>query len=132
MDSVFSEEILADKLSKLNGTQQCIESILLFLVFWINEFLQLYFSSLYMPNIICKQEIGHYIENSVTSQEKFCLPSILSAVIELILILIVLSYVCFEFLDLFQSHCLMYLRSDFDSFSFGISTSMFIKLEKWF
>jgi regulator of Ty1 transposition protein 103 len=33
MDSVFSEEILADKLSKLNGTQQCIESILLFLVF---------------------------------------------------------------------------------------------------
>jgi hypothetical protein len=58
--------------------------------------LQLYFSSLYMPNIICKQEIGHYIENSVTSQEKFCLPSILSAVIELILILIVLSYVCFD------------------------------------
>ncbi|KAL9377924.1 hypothetical protein Peur_029259 [Populus x canadensis] len=27
MDSVFSEEILADKLSKLNGTQQCIETL---------------------------------------------------------------------------------------------------------
>lgn len=29
MNSVFSEQILADKLSKLNSTQQCIESILL-------------------------------------------------------------------------------------------------------
>lgn len=28
MNSVFSEQILADKLSKLNSTQQCIESIL--------------------------------------------------------------------------------------------------------
>lgn len=28
MSSVFSEQILADKLSKLNSTQQCIESIL--------------------------------------------------------------------------------------------------------
>lgn len=33
MSSVFSEQILADKLSKLNSTQQCIESILLFLFF---------------------------------------------------------------------------------------------------
>lgn len=30
MNSVFSEQILADKLSKLNSTQQCIESILSF------------------------------------------------------------------------------------------------------
>lgn len=30
MNSVFSEQILADKLSKLNSTQQCIESILLY------------------------------------------------------------------------------------------------------
>ena len=28
MESVFDEQILADKLSKLNNTQQCIESIL--------------------------------------------------------------------------------------------------------
>lgn len=28
MNSVFHEQILADKLSKLNSTQQCIESIL--------------------------------------------------------------------------------------------------------
>ena len=27
-NSAFSEEILADKLAKLNNTQQCIESIL--------------------------------------------------------------------------------------------------------
>lgn len=27
MNSVFSEQILADKLSKLNSTQQCIESM---------------------------------------------------------------------------------------------------------
>ncbi|KAK4776040.1 hypothetical protein SAY87_024001 [Trapa incisa] len=27
MNSVFSEEILADKLSKLNSTQQCIETL---------------------------------------------------------------------------------------------------------
>lgn len=33
MNSLFSEQILADKLSKLNGTQQCIESILLNLLF---------------------------------------------------------------------------------------------------
>ncbi|RYR18851.1 hypothetical protein Ahy_B03g063459 isoform A [Arachis hypogaea] len=32
MNSVFSEQILADKLSKLNSTQQCIESILFFLL----------------------------------------------------------------------------------------------------
>lgn len=30
MNSVFNEQILADKLSKLNSTQQCIESILFF------------------------------------------------------------------------------------------------------
>jgi regulator of Ty1 transposition protein 103 len=28
MNSAFSEDILADKLAKLNNTQQCIESIL--------------------------------------------------------------------------------------------------------
>ncbi|KAJ6413561.1 hypothetical protein OIU84_006369, partial [Salix udensis] len=27
MNSAFSEQILADKLAKLNGTQQCIESL---------------------------------------------------------------------------------------------------------
>ncbi|KAJ9564766.1 hypothetical protein OSB04_000732 [Centaurea solstitialis] len=34
MNSVFNEQILADKLSKLNSTQQCIESILLSLSHW--------------------------------------------------------------------------------------------------
>lgn len=33
MNSVFSEQILADKLSKLNNTQQCIESILYLLIY---------------------------------------------------------------------------------------------------
>ena len=41
MNSAFSEDILADKLAKLNNTQQCIESILALLfsgqicVFWV-------------------------------------------------------------------------------------------------
>jgi hypothetical protein len=47
MNSAFSEQILADKLSKLNGTQQCIECILLFLVFLINEFRIFFLVSLY-------------------------------------------------------------------------------------
>lgn len=36
MNSNFSEQILADKLSKLNSTQQCIESILFFVFVSLN------------------------------------------------------------------------------------------------
>lgn len=38
MNSAFSEQILADKLSKLNSTQQCIESILSYIVAFFFDF----------------------------------------------------------------------------------------------
>lgn len=55
MNSVFSEQILADKLSKLNSTQQCIESILLslFLFALLINFSFPFYTSLLAETFVC-------------------------------------------------------------------------------
>lgn len=48
MNSVFSEAILAEKLSKVNSTQQCIESILPFHISHFLKFILFYFFKLWL------------------------------------------------------------------------------------